>query len=442
MQEGIVAGQSEGEAQAGRHHATCALSEDVADIGHESRHGHGVGAAVAESGGAYHHEHAGQALCRFVPPLVLNGRLDGHGDHDADGVQILDKNLVLVYHLVFNRIGAAVLGLGGNDEPLRLLVVGQRERGVRLERHLLLEGILVARQLGGIRLTAAGFLIAVLRVLAILTVLGSLLGFLLGGFLLFCLLLGSGLLLRLGYRLLEALVHLLEEGEVVVERLHVEVAVDVQLAVVRYGVAQRRAVGQLRAAHPVVGGRIAGIRGDPVEDGQLVQRQLVAGGEGLPIVERAAEVLDAGPYGVFPCRVAVGIEVFVDGLVAVGFLHLSLCARLEVQVQRLGDIPAQREVAVPEYLRVECRRHLRAVEVFHVALLQLVVVAYNLRVEGDVLRQIVQPEGLGQRHPLRLALRLLERLPRLIDWRVAVVQRPAPLVFALIDGGVARRAAV
>ena len=62
-------------------------------------------------------------------------------------------------------------------------------------------------------------------------------------------------------------------------------------------------------------------------------------------------MLDALPYGVFPGRVAVGIEVFVDR--CVGLFNLGTGGTSEVQVQVLGEVPAYREVAVPVELLVE-----------------------------------------------------------------------------------------
>ena len=111
-------------------------------------------------------------------------------------------------------------------------------------------------------------------------------------------------------------------------------------------------------------------------------------------------MLDAVPYGILPCRVTVWIEVFVDGLVAIGLLNLCLCARLEVQVEVLGEVPAYGEVTVPQNLRTEGDGQRRTAEVVHVALLQLVVGAHQLRVKRNILWQPVQSEGLGQRHPL------------------------------------------
>ena len=58
----------------------------------------------------------------------------------------------------------------------------------------------------------------------------------------------------------------------VVERLHIEIAVDVQLAIVRDGVTQTGTISQFRTTHPVVGSIIRCVRGHPVEDGQLIQR--------------------------------------------------------------------------------------------------------------------------------------------------------------------------
>ena len=71
-------------------------------------------------------------------------------------------------------------------------------------------------------------------------------------------LLGQGLLSRLrplGVRflrrlLLEPIVGLLEEGDVIVERLHVEGAVEVEVTVVLDCIAERGAVVELRAAKP------------------------------------------------------------------------------------------------------------------------------------------------------------------------------------------------
>ena len=221
----------------------------------------------------------------------------------------------------------------------------------------------------------------------------------------------------------------------VVEGLEVERTADVQVAVRGDDIAKRAAVVHLGTARPGIGRVERGVAVHPVEDGQFVQRQLVGGGERLVVVERLAPVQDALLHGVLPRRVALGIEVLVDG--RVGFLNPRTGGRLEVHVQVLRQVPAQLEVAVPEELLVERQRQVGRLGVLEVALLQFAVVARQLAVEGDGLRQVVQSEGFGEAEPLRLALQLAERLPRLVDGRVVVRQSAAPVVVVLEDGGLA-----
>ena len=148
-------------------------------------------------------------------------------------------------------------------------------------------------------------------------------------------------------------------------------------------------------------------------------------------------------HGVFPDGIEVGVEVFVNGRVlAIGFLNLRMGSTLEVHVQVLGQVPAHGEVAVPEHLAAECDGQAGILGVLQVALLQLRVVACQLRVERNGLRQIVQSERLGEVYPLGLALHVLERFQRLVDRRVGVAERPSPLDFAVIDSGLADGLAV
>ena len=102
------------------------------------------------------------------------------------------------------------------------------------------------------------------------------------------------------------------------------------------------------------------------------------------------------------------------------------------------EVPAQGEVAVPEELLVEHQLQVLVLQTLKVALLQLVVAAGHLGIERDALRQVVDTDGLGEVQPFRLTLEILERLPGLVDGRVAVVQRPPPLVILLVDGSLAR----
>ena len=85
-------------------------------------------------------------------------------------------------------------------------------------------------------------------------------------------------------------------------------------------------------------------------------------------------------------------------------------------MQVLGEVPAQREVTVPQEGRAPLCRNLRATQIVHVAFLQFSIGMREVRIERDALWQIVDAEGLGECHPLRFRLRFLERLPRLIDW--------------------------
>ena len=175
--------------------------------------------------------------------------------------------------------------------------------------------------------------------------------------------------LTLALLLVEAVVGTLQEGHHVVEFLQVERSIDVQRTVVVDGISERSAILQIGTAHPAVAGVVAGIGIQPFEDGDEIQRKLVAGLERLAVVEWRTEMAQRVVHGVFPRFVAVGIEVLVDG--GVGFLHLGVGGRLEVHVEVLRQVPTQREVAVPEELFVERQRQLRPAQVFHVALLQL-----------------------------------------------------------------------
>ena len=86
----------------------------------------------------------------------------------------------------------------------------------------------------------------------------------------------------------------------VVERLEVQRAVDVQVAAAVDGVTQRGAVVEFRSAYPRIVARIGGITVEPVEDREFVQWQLVGGRHLLLVVERCTQILDALPDGVLP----------------------------------------------------------------------------------------------------------------------------------------------
>ena len=211
--------------------------------------------------------------------MILRRRLGGHRDADGDGVEVLDKNLVLVDNLVFYRIRTAFLCLSRHDEALRLLVVGNGERRVRTQRQLLLEGVLVFGKSFLVLCRTVGF-VGVVRLVRVVGFLGV------GSLFVFFVLARLLVLRLLGYRLLETIVGFLQEGEMVVERFHIQRTVDVQLTVVGNGVTQINALLCDGTALPVVSGIIADVGVDPVEDRQLVQRHLIGGRKRLTVVQR------------------------------------------------------------------------------------------------------------------------------------------------------------
>ena len=221
----------------------------------------------------------------------------------------------------------------------------------------------------------------------------------------------------------------------VVERLQVERAVDVQTAVAADGVAKTGTVVEFRSPYPRVMGVIRGIGIDPVEDGQFIQWQLVGGCHLLLVVERSAEVTDALLHRVFPRTILIGVEILVDG--RIGLLDLGTGSTLKVEVQIPREVPSEGEVAVPEELLGEDQWQVLTLQIFQVALLQFTVVTRQLTIEGNALRQVVETQRLGEVQPLRLTLELFEGLPSLIHGRVAIVEGSTPLVLTIVDGGLA-----
>ena len=134
----------------------------------------------------------------------------------------------------------------------------------------------------------------------------------------------------------------------VVERLHGELAVDVDRALGADGVAQRVAVGVVGAALPGVVARIGAVGRDPVEDGDAVDGKLVGERHLLAVGQGAAELAQGDLDAVLPALVVVGIEVGVDGFDLLGALNLGLSGALEGEVECLEDVPLEGERAVPQ----------------------------------------------------------------------------------------------
>jgi len=250
----------------------------------------------------------------------------------------------------------AVLGLGRDDEAFRLLAVAHLDGGVGQKGDLFLKGTLVQRQPGVVQRGLPVVLAKLPHHLVGVFALGQCLLAGLGFGLLLLLLIGLGglsLLLalvevRLDWLLVEPLVGLAQERQMIVKAGEVERAVDVELPVILYGIAERGAVFEVGATYPVVGRAIRRVAVDPVEDGNEVQGQLVRQREVLLIVEGRAEVTDAGPHRILPRVVAGGVQVFVDG--GIRLLHLGMGGTLEIGVQVLREVPAQLELAVPQEL--------------------------------------------------------------------------------------------
>ena len=218
----------------------------------------------------------------------------------------------------------------------------------------------------------------------------------------------------------------------VVEFLQVNPAVDVEGSLGVDGVAKGRTTCSLCSTFPCVVGSICTICGSPVEDRNLLERKFVADLCVLIVVERTSEVSQAQLYRVFPSLIAIGIEVLVD--LCVRLLDFSLRATLEREVQRLENVPFEREVAVPGPVLAEGGRQGRKVaRIVKVAFLQLIVVAVHVCGESDALRRIGKILCLDDVEPLALTLQVLERFPRFPVRTPRIVEAGFPVQLSLID---------
>ena len=111
-------------------------------------------------------------------------------------------------------------------------------------------------------------------------------------------------------------------------------------------------------------------------------------------------------------------------------------------MEALGEIPAYGKLAIPQKLLTEGQGQLLTAYALHVALLQFVVVAQHLGIERDALRQPVHSQLPGILRPLGAALDLTERYPGLHHGFIDIVESTTPLVFLLIDRGLATGLAV
>ena len=287
-----IAHQTEAEVQARREHMVgpLALSQHVTHIGQEARQGQVVCVAIAHAHVSHHHQQTGTGLCPCVPLglLPLGQGDDIEAQLGGVGRIVLDAQGGFVHTLVAYLHGMARTVEGRHAQAVALLVVLHHQLRVGEEDNLLHKSLHLAggHLLGGhalgIGLLPAGQngVEGDARLLALLP--GLLQGFGLGlllfafglivAFLLLHLLVG--LASGIGGR--EAFVGLLQEAGVVVEGFQSQTAIEVDGALGIDVVAQRAAALQFGSAFPRVVGRIGGIGRHPVEDGDAINRYLVA----------------------------------------------------------------------------------------------------------------------------------------------------------------------
>ena len=141
-----VADESEGEVKTRGEDAALVLTEEVADIGDVAGQVHRILVAETDVHAAHHHQQSGCRLGGLVPPLVLKRFLGHDAEHNLDGIEVLDEDLVLVDHFVFHLVGLAFLRAGGDDDTLGVLIMGHDGSGVGLEGDLTLVAVLELRQ--------------------------------------------------------------------------------------------------------------------------------------------------------------------------------------------------------------------------------------------------------------------------------------------------------
>ena len=256
-----------------------------------------------------------------------------------------------------------------------------------------------------------------------------LLGFLL---LLLLALLLVGLVLLVGNR--ETFVGLLQELRVVIKCLEIDLSVQIDRSLGIDVVSECTSILSFRTSFPVISTVVGSICIEPVKARNLVEWYLIAGLHGLVVVEGTAEVSETDLHRVLPSLVEIGIEILV--YLHVRLFHLGSRAALELEMEGLEDIPPQLETTIPEEILTEGSGHSRVVsEVIHISLLNLIVVAVEIRVEGDALgaeREILLANEIK---PLTLRLQVLEGFPSIPSGTPRIVHTTLPSLLMLIDSG-------
>ena len=175
----------------------------------------------------------GGMLGRVIPPFLLKGFLGSDRDLYLQRVRSPYLNLILINGLPLHVDLTAILIAGRHHQALGFLAMLYHNLTVGYQRDLLLEGVLVLWK--GF-LVLGLFLGTILRITAL--------------YLCISLLHRLGLSSRFGRLFLEALVGLLQEGDMVIERLHIERPVDIQVTVIRNGITKRGSILHIRTTQP------------------------------------------------------------------------------------------------------------------------------------------------------------------------------------------------
>ena len=109
-------------------------------------------------------------------------------------------------------------------------------------------------------------------------------------------------------------------------------------------------------------------------------------------------------------------------------LDFGARARTKAGVNALRQIPTQGEVSLPTVVATPSEGQGTIVQVLHIALLEFVIIAHDIGIERQTLREVVEVEFLNNLEPLALALHLLERLKGFRIRGIVVTEIPFPVL--------------
>jgi len=191
-------------------------------------------------------------------------------------------------------------------------------------------------------------------------------------------------------------IDVLEQRHLVVQGLQARRGIHCDVAAVLYRVAQRI----LREGRPVPteGALVADVRRGEIEQGEFVERQLVARRHRVVVGRDLTEVLDVGHDRIAVLRIGLRIAAVDDTR---RLTDQCRGAAVVVQAQALGQVPLHHVVAVPipllQHLRVHQHRRLHAEQVG--------------RVVPDAVRLVGPVHGHVDRHLLQARVEVEVRQP-------------------------------